>query len=63
MCFSARDELLKQCEWYITTFMTHHSQEITTSESEDSENEPIPTVSEVSDAASEDVTELRPSVS
>jgi hypothetical protein len=42
--------------------MTHHSQEIMTSESEDSENGSISTVSEVSDAAREDVAELRPSV-
>ena len=43
--------------------MTHHSQEIMTSESEDSENESISTASEVSDAAREDVAEMRPSVS
>jgi len=47
----------------ITTFMTHHSREIMTSESEDLENESISTVSEVSDVAPEDVAELTPSVS
>jgi hypothetical protein len=43
--------------------MTHHSEEVMTSELDDSENGSISTVSELSDASGKEVSEVRPSVS